>query len=242
MTQLAPVAHRSAAVGSRAAALWVVIPAFNEVEVIAGVVADLLARQACTVVVVDDCSTDGTGSAACAAGATVLRHAINLGQGAALQTGIRYALAGGASLIATFDADGQHRSEDIAALLEMQRRIAADVVLGSRFLGSTQGLPAARKWLLKAAVCFTWLTAGVRLSDAHNGLRLLTRAAAARVCIRQNRMAHASELISQFRSLGLRFVEAPVTVRYTAHSLRKGQRLSGALVIVADLIVGRLSR
>ena len=242
MTQLAAVANRSVAVGSPVAALWVVIPAFNEAEVIAGVVADLLARQACTVVVVDDCSADNTGSAAGTAGATVLRHAINLGQGAALQTGIQYALSGGASLIATFDADGQHRSEDIAALLEMQRRSAADVVLGSRFLGSAQGLPTARKWLLKGAVYFTWLTAGVRLSDAHNGLRLLTRAAAARVCIRQNRMAHASELISQFRLLGLRFVEVPVTVRYTAYSLRKGQGLLGALVIVAELIVGRLSR
>src|SRR5712692_1283282 len=110
--------------------LWVVIPAFNEGPVIGEVV--MAVRVLCdSVVVVDDCSDDDTGAKALEAGATVLRHPINLGQGAALQTGIRYSLSRGAGYIVTFDADGQHRPEDITVLLDTQVKTGADVVLGS---------------------------------------------------------------------------------------------------------------
>lgn len=219
----------------------IVVPGYNEAKVIGPVVAGVVAAYP-FVIVVDDCSTDATAVQAAGAGATVLRHAVNLGQGAALQTGISYALQQGAAMIVTFDADGQHRVEDIAVLLETQARTGADVVAGSRFLGSAVGLPPARRLLLRAAVRFTRLTSGVALTDAHNGLRLLTRHAASRIRITQNRMSHASELMDQVGALRLRIVEAPVTVIYTAYSLAKGQRLSNSISILFELLVARMAR
>jgi len=219
--------------------VWVVIPAYNEGEVIGEVIRGLRCAWP-RVVVIDDCSADATGAAAQAAGAVVLRHPVNLGQGAALQTGLRYALAQGAEAIVTFDADGQHRVEDIEVLLETQRQTGADVVVGSRFLGSAEGIPALRRLVLQAAVVFTRLTSGVALTDAHNGLRLLMRPAAARLRIEQNRMAHASEIVDQFHALGLKVAEAPVTIRYTEYSLQKGQRLDNAFHILLELLVARL--
>jgi glycosyltransferase involved in cell wall biosynthesis len=224
-----------------ASGLWVVIPAFNEGQVIGDVVRKVRALHP-RVVVVDDCSRDDTGPAALSAGAKVLRHPINLGQGAALQTGIRYALSLGADCIVTFDADGQHRVEDIAPLLETQARTRADVVVGSRFLGQAENMPARRRLVLKLAVVFTRLTTGVKLTDAHNGLRLLTRRAAERIHITQNRMAHASEIVDQIRRHRLTVAEVPVSIVYTEYSLRKGQKLSNAFNVLSELFVGWLNR
>ena len=216
---------------------WVVVPAFNESGVIGPGVRDLRSRFA-NVVVVDDGSRDATAAAALAAGAIVLRHAVNAGQGAALQTGIDYALARGATYVATFDADGQHRVEDLIAMLAVLQGSQLDVVLGSRFLGHAEGLPFARRLVLKAAVLFTNLTTGLRLTDAHNGLRVLTAPAARRLRIRQDGMAHASELIAQVGRLGLRYAEVPVTITYSDYSVAKGQRLSNSLLILRDLVAG----
>lgn len=220
---------------------WVVIPAFNEASVIREVVAGLRGRGY-PVVLVDDCSSDTTGSAACAAGAIVLRHAVNLGQGAALQTGITFALRQGAEQIVTFDADGQHRAEDIDTLLDAWRQTLADAVFGSRFLGATVNMPAMRRLALRVAVTVSRLIGRSELTDAHNGLRLLTRRAASGLALSQNRMAHATELVAQVRRLGCRIAEAPVTVVYTDYSLRKGQKLGNAFNILAELLVGKMSK
>ncbi|MCC7460957.1 MAG: glycosyltransferase family 2 protein [Gammaproteobacteria bacterium] len=221
--------------------LWIVVPAYNEGPVVASVVSELTERYP-NVVVVDDCSTDATAVAAEAAGATVLRHPINLGQGAALETGIRYALSRGARNVVTFDADGQHRMEDIATLLDARETSGADVVLGSRFQGGTEGIPRGRRILLKSAVALGRMGRRVRLTDVHNGLRLLSRSAAERIHITQNGMAHASEIIRRIGELDLNVAEVPVTIRYTDYSLRKGQKLASALRIVVDLLVGRLQK
>jgi glycosyltransferase involved in cell wall biosynthesis len=182
--------------------LWIVIPAYNEAQVVEGVVRAVVKKFE-KVVVVDDCSEDDTFSAAQRSGAHVLRHPINLGQGAALQTGISYALRQGATHIAMFDADGQHDIRDLHAMLELQKTTGVDCVLGSRFIGRAIDMPRERRLLLQAAVLYTRLTAGLAVTDAHNGLRLFSRTAASRIKIRQNRMAHASELIEQIRSHGL---------------------------------------
>ena len=148
--------------------IWIVVPAFNEAQVIKNVV-DQLRTVYPNVVVVDDCSKDATGAKATAAGAVVLQHAVNLGQGAALQTGISYALQQGATHITTFDADGQHRVDDIAGLLTTLHQSNADVVIGSRFLGRTENLPPMREAILRMAILFTRWTSGLPLTDAHNG-------------------------------------------------------------------------
>ncbi len=221
--------------------IHVIIPAFNEAAVIARVVSEV-ARAGYRVVVVDDGSRDATADVARAGGATVIGHPFNLGQGAALQTGIDYALAHGAELVVTFDADGQHRVADISRLTEALVEERADFALGSRFLGQAPNLPTLRRLALIAATRFTRLTTGLQLTDAHNGLRAMTRRGAAAIRLRQNRMAHASELLSQIADSGLRYVERPVTIEYTAYSLAKGQKLRDAVLILLDLFARRLYR
>lgn len=220
---------------------WVVIAAYNEASVIGAVVADVH-RAGYRAVVVDDGSSDGTDAVALGANACVVRHPINLGQGAALQTGITFALAEGADLIVTFDADGQHRATEIAVLLNALTNNGADFALGSRFLGRALHQPLSRRLLLMAATFFTRLTTGLSVTDTHNGLRAMTRRGASQIHLRQNRMAHASEILHQIATSGLRYVEAPVTIEYSAYSLAKGQRLSDALMILVDLFARRLLR
>jgi glycosyltransferase involved in cell wall biosynthesis len=218
-----------------------VIAAYNEARVIARVVADVV-RRGYSVVVVDDGSRDATGDRAAEAGAVVVPHPVNLGQGAALQTGIEYALRQGAEHVVTFDADGQHRAQDIEALLAALAAQRADFALGSRFLGTSVDLPHSRRLLLKAATWFTRLATGMRLTDTHNGLRAMTRRGAGVLALRQNRMAHASELLDQIARSSLRYVEVPVTIEYSAYSLAKGQKLADSLAILVDLSAQRLHR
>lgn len=221
--------------------VFVVIPAFNESAVIASVIADV--RRICqNIVVVDDCSTDDTAAVAAAAGAIVLRHVINRGQGAAIQTGIDFALRRNASIVVTFDSDGQHAADDIPALTAPIAKGTADIVLGSRFLGAQESIPPLRRMLLRLAVLFTRATSAVRVTDAHNGLRALSRKAASQVNIRLDRMAHASELMDYVRTSGLRYAEVPVHVRYTRYSRAKGQRAVHALRIMFDYLIGKWVR
>jgi len=163
----------------------------------------------------------------------VLRHVINLGQGAALQTGIEFAVRRRAAVIVTFDADGQHCVEDIPTLLAALT--AHDIVLGSRFLGKEiQGATKRRKALLKTATAMSNRMSGLTLTDAHCGLRAFRASAAPKLRITQDRMAHASQLLRKIKSSGLRVTEVPVTVRYTEHSMRKGQSGFQAIRILFD--------
>jgi glycosyltransferase involved in cell wall biosynthesis len=221
--------------------LFVVIAAYNEAAVIGRVVRELRAVYP-NVVVVDDGSSDDTWRSAREGGATVLRHALNRGQGAALQTGISYALREGAELVVTFDADGQHRVQDVAALAGPIARGEVEICLGSRFLADAGAVPFRRRLLLAAAIVFTRMTSGLKLSDAHNGLRAFSRRAASCIDIQLDRMAHASELIDQIRSSGLSYCEVPVRIHYTDYSLAKGQRSSAALRVAWDYLIGRLLR
>ena len=219
--------------------LFVVIAAFNEAASIEPVAREVRAMFP-NVVVVDDGSTDGTLDVARRSAKYVLRHVINRGQGAALQTGIEFALRHGARFILTFDADGQHRVEDIPAMLEPIWRGECEITLGSRFLGRAVNIPSTRRNLLRLAVLFTKIVNRVKLTDAHNGLRAFSRRAAETIHITMDRMAHASELIDQIRLSGLPFREVPVEIRYTVYSLAKGQSSRGALRIVWQYLLGRV--
>jgi glycosyltransferase involved in cell wall biosynthesis len=221
---------------------WIVIAAYNEQPRLGDTLARLLATGCANVVVVDDGSKDDTVAVALRHPVWVLRHLLNLGQGAALQTGIAFALKNHAEYIITFDADGQHDPTEIDRVLAPVAAGEADVALGSRFLGTTVAMPFARKLVLKGGILFTRLASNIRVTDTHNGFRAFTRAAAEKLRITQNRMAHASELLDRIREHHLRYVEVPVTIRYSADTTAKGQSSWNAVRIVFDFLLGRAIR
>jgi polyprenyl-phospho-N-acetylgalactosaminyl synthase len=226
-----------------------VIPAYKEQGRI-GAVVKAAAVGVAAVVVVDDASPDATAAEARAAGALVVQHAVNRGQGAALKTGTAAALSLGAEIIIHLDADGQHDPADLPRLLAPLIAGEADFVSGSRFLeapSATDGtanssMPPARRWLLRAAHLFSRLILGVPpgFTDPQSGLRAMTADAARRLDFRQDRMAHCSEILMLLTKSGLRWREVSVTVRYSADTLAKGQKASDALKIVWQLILGAL--
>jgi len=214
----------------------IVIPAYNEAARIGRVIEDLKKHGYRDVIVVDDCSTDRTGSIAKRHGAHVIRHSRNRGQGAALRTGIKAALADGADIIVTFDGDGQHRAEEIAHLVAPVLAGEADAALGSRFLGRAPGMPWYKLVTLKGSIIVERLLLGVHLTDVHNGFRALSRKAAERIEISQDGMAHASEIVYELHRKALRFVEVPVTIAYDEYAKRKGQSVFNACRILAAIV------
>lgn len=216
---------------------WVVIPLYNEAAIISDVVT-ALREHFDHIVCVDDGSSDGSAEQARRAGAIVVQHPVNLGQGAALQTGIEFALGhNGADFVVTFDADGQHRVEDALAMLARARQENLAIVFGSRFLDDRTRPGALKKLVLKTAVWVTNMTTGLTLTDAHNGLRVIRRDAASTLRLQQDRMAHATEIVLQLGRTGLPWAEQPVEVLYTDYSKAKGQGLLNAVNILVDLVV-----
>ncbi|HTV74108.1 MAG TPA: glycosyltransferase family 2 protein [Candidatus Acidoferrales bacterium] len=221
--------------------LWVVIPAFNEARVLGDVIASLRAYLP-RVVVVDDGSADRTGACAHAAGACVVTHRVNLGQGAALETGIAYALSRGARTVCTFDADGQHPADAIEVLACKQRETGSDIVFGSRFLEAAPSLPRTRRLVLQLALWFTKRQTGLAVTDTHNGLRLMRADAARYMHFEHAGMAHASEILALTKKHGLRYAEAPTSIAYTEYSLRKGQSTFDAVKILFELFYAAWTR
>ncbi|MEO7754405.1 MAG: glycosyltransferase family 2 protein [Terracoccus sp.] len=221
--------------------VWLVVPLFDEGSVIGDVVARCLPTFP-HVVCVDDGSRDDSAERAEAAGAAVVRHPVNLGQGAALQTGLAYALSDPRMRhVITFDADGQHQVSDAEVMLERARRGDVRVVFGSRFLDERTRASGLKKLVLRLAVTYTNLTTGTRLTDAHNGLRVLDRRVVEGLDITQNRMAHASEIVAQIGAMRIdgervAYTEEPVHILYTDYSRAKGQSVLNAVNILAELI------
>src|SRR5688572_19283627 len=156
-----------------------VMPAYNEKGRIGAAVRGAL-RRVEKVIVVDDGSSDASADEARAAGADVVVHVLNRGQGASLKTGTVLAIAEGADVVVHVDADGQHDPEAIPALLAPIVEGRADVVFGSRFLGvKSEGMPLSRRLLLAAARAFSGLVLGLprTVTDPQSGMRAMTAAA-----------------------------------------------------------------
>ena len=216
---------------------WVVIPVFNEAPVIADVVEHVL-QTFPNVVCVDDGSGDHSADEIAKTGAHLVRHPVNMGQGASLQTGLSYALArDGGRYFVTFDADGQHRVQDAERMLQIARDGTVDVVLGSRFLQQAQEIPRIKRLILRVVVALSPTARKLRLTDAHNGLRVLTRPVAERLHITMNGMAHASEIVTFLSRSRARVAEVPVTILYTDYSKAKGQSVINGVNILFDLSV-----
>jgi len=216
-----------------------IVPMYNEEQVIFQVVTDLRSVFP-HVICVDDGSTDRSAAKAMDAGAMVLRHAVNIGQGAALSTGFSWVQSQSQfSYVVTFDADGQHRPEDALRLVTELVRKQVDVVFASRFLDQDQAtIPLAKRLVLKTVAKITKSLTDVELSDAHNGLRALTVDATRQINLTQNGMAHATQFVSLVLQGGLKYSELPVTILYTPYSRSKGQSLLNSINIALDLIWG----
>jgi polyprenyl-phospho-N-acetylgalactosaminyl synthase len=225
------------------AGVFVVVPSYNEGEVLSRTVGELV-PYGFTVVVIDDGSTVPASQFLTDLPVHCLRHVSNLGQGAALQTATEYALLQGAEIIVHFDADGQHNPALIHKLIEPIRTDKCDVVLGSRFMDANdrRQVPLKKQVLLKAGVFVSWLFTGLWLTDTHNGFRALSRAAAQRIKLTENGFAHATEILELLRRSGLRYVEVPTTIRYTDYSVNKGQSVFNSIDILFDLVLRKLLR
>lgn len=221
-------------------AIFVIIPAYNEGAVIRSVV-DQLATYHYSIVIVDDGSAENLYPFLKEAPIYFLRHKVNLGQGAALQTGMEFALSQGAEYLVTFDGDGQHEASDIGKFIDVLVADKADIVLGSRFMAdAAHNMTRRRKATLQMARYINYMFTGLLLSDAHNGLRALNRKAAEAIKIHENRMAHATELLAQIKHKQLRYTELPVQVYYTDYSRAKGQTLWSSFRILFDLLLAKL--
>jgi glycosyltransferase involved in cell wall biosynthesis len=228
--------------------IFIVIPTFNEDTcILRDTVTQLLNTYPnYSIVVVDDGSEQNVKPYLKGLPLIILRHKINLGQGAALQTASAYVLNKRSDIddfiVVHFDADGQHDPSNIKTLIEPITKGKADIVLGSRFLEKKAAgkIPPVRLVLLKVARLVNNVLTGVYLSDAHNGLRAMNGLAVQKIKLTQNRFAHATELITLIRKSGLRYIEVPVSIHYTEYSLQKGQRSSGAINILFELFIKKI--
>jgi glycosyltransferase involved in cell wall biosynthesis len=220
----------------------VIIPVYNEAKVIRSVIENIL-RKYEYVVCVNDGSTDGSLAEIEKTAAYLVDHPINMGQGAALQTGVEFARElPGVKYFVTFDADGQHRLEDVKSMLLELQKGQYDIILGSRFLGATVNMSRTKKIVLKAAIRFSNLTSGLKLTDTHNGLRVFNRKVAEEIQITVPDMAHASEILEIISSKKYRYKEVPVTIEYTEYSKSKGQSIMNAVNIAFDTLLRRVSQ
>jgi glycosyltransferase involved in cell wall biosynthesis len=223
--------------------VWIVVPAYNEAGVIGDVIRQLRSVFA-NVVCVDDGSADDTGDIALRAGAHLVRHPVNLGQGAAIQTGVEYARSRpGAQIFATFDADGQHRVNDVLAMIDRLHSESADIVIGTRFGPGVSRPPLLKRVVLQTAATLSPRGRRLGLTDTNNGLRVFNKTVADRLDITMNGMSHAGEFILLIDENRWRVAEQPVEVLYTEYSSAKGQPLlNGVNIIVDGILRGRMPR
>ncbi|OBC06793.1 MULTISPECIES: glycosyltransferase family 2 protein [unclassified Gordonia (in: high G+C Gram-positive bacteria)] len=234
--------------------VWLVIPVYNEGEVIRDVLVDA-SKTFPNIVCVDDGSSDDSVAQIRSAAADVartqtgsihlVRHPVNLGQGAAIQTGVEYARSRpGAQYFVTFDADGQHRVDDVVAMIDRLRTEPVDIIVGTRFAdGRSESVPLLRRIVLRTVVFLSPRTRRLGLSDAHNGLRAFNKTVADQLDLLMAGMSHASEFVALIDHHHWRVAEQPVTILYTDYSRAKGQSLINGVNIVADgLLHGRMRR
>lgn len=217
--------------------IFVIVPCYNESCIISTTITELL-QHGYKVIVVDDGSNNNCREHFSTMQVYYLRHVINLGQGAAIQTGIDYALQKGATYLVTFDADGQHDAKDIRKMIDKLEEEELEFVFGSRFLkGAQTNVDKTRRALLQFSRFTNFFISGVLLSDSNNGLRVFTSAAAKQIRIKENRRTHSSDLIYQIVKKKIKFGEAPVNVQYSEYSRKKGiQNVEGISIFINMLL------
>ena len=204
--------------------VFIVIPVFNEAQVVGKVIDEIHQSGYHNVIVVDDGSKDDTYAIANSYRNVIcLRQRVNRGKGAATKTGIMAAIQLGARIIVTMDGDGQHAPEDLSSLVEPIRERNYDVVLGSRMM-NTKGMPFMKVIANRIGNIITWLFYGILVTDSQSGLRAYSQYAAKIIDTKADKYEYDSKVIREINNNRLSFKEVPITVRYTEYSMSKSQK------------------
>ncbi len=214
---------------------FIILPAKNEAPRIGPVLQELKTLGFENIVVVDDGSSDRTKEIASSLQCTVLQHRINLGAGAATQTGVAYALSQNASTIVTMDADGQHSPKDIYKLVDALNAHQVDLVIGSRFKMASNEIPLTRLFYNRIGNIVSFLITGIWVSDSQSGMKAFTASFAEKVAIQFDGYEFCIELIRHARHHKASIREIPIEVTYTKETLRKGQSFISGLKMLAKL-------
>ena len=210
------------------------IPAFNEEKNIGAIVAKLKEKYD-HVIVCDDGSCDMTETIASSLGAIVVRHPKNLGYGAAIKTIFNESKKIDGDVLVTFDADGQHQISEIDSVLAPLIENKADIVIGSRFLGSTKNLPKYRKIGIKTITGLTNTMTGTNLSDAQSGFRAYSKNVLNEIFLTDSGMGISTEILIKSSNKNLKISEVPITISYENNSHSKEPVSHGASVIISTI-------
>jgi glycosyltransferase involved in cell wall biosynthesis len=219
----------------RLADVIVVIPAFKEELVIGSVVLKAL-RVVEKVIVVDDGSPDHTYEVATYAGAEVIRLDHNTGKAYALLVGLRRARELGCKAAVAIDGDGQHKTQEIPAVVKPILEGKADLVIGSRFLGKTNEVPAYRRMGQKTLDVFTQIGSGHKCTDTQSGFRAFSPKALDNLDFPSEGYSIESDMIAHFAERELVMVEVPITVRYEVPNKHKMNPMTHGLTVLAGII------
>lgn len=222
----------------------IIIPAYNEGEVIEGVITSVqaalksLKNIEADVIVVNDGSSDNTKTVA-EKNTTTISHMVNMGSGAATRTGLEYAKRNNYDYAVTIDADGQHLATDLMKVINKLVTEDYDLVIGSRLL-SAEGMPTHRVVGNKLLNLVTGIIFGVRVTDSQSGLKGFSKKAIEKIDIRSNGFEFCSEIVWRAKQSNLKIIEVPIKAVYTDYSLAKGQSNINALRIIKNLIMQKI--
>jgi len=190
------------------------IPAYNEEKNIAEIISKLK-KITDSIIVCDDGSSDLTGQIARELGATTITHEKNLGYGAAIRSLFLKSKELDSDVLVTFDADGQHRIEDIGLVLEPIKVNKADIVIGSRFLDKiSESMPNYRKIGIKMITQVTNISIKEKLTDSQSGFRAYGKKALKEITPSDNGMGVSTEILIKASNLKLKIAEIPIKVNY----------------------------
>lgn len=200
--------------------ILIMLPAYNEAKVIGNVIKEIKQEGFKDILIIDDASKDNTSTIASKAGAKVLIHPINRGgPGAPTMTGIIYARRNNYDHVVIMDSDGQHSPKDIKKLLQYSNKY--DVIIGSRLKGDISNMPTSRKLVNFIGSFVTWFFFGLFVWDSQSGFKVLNKKAIEKINITYDTYEFCSEMIGEIKSHHLSYIEVPIKVIYTHHSLNK---------------------